>query len=188
MEIIIIKNAYIYSIFLKLKFKRNLKSEKIEWWQQKREMEMDRWCWDIDYGACVPRYVHAHVYTLNAFRYLRQSDSYWYLEEEHRRTINLDDRRLRGLGFVRVGVGRGRLRSVCRMHLHLKWLCACQIFRCEIMWCVISIVSFLLFPFGSTMFRYFARQHRILGYHWDPGFFLVDRGFRFLFVTNIPLM
>lgn len=27
-----------------------------------------------------------------------------------------------------------------------------------------------------------------LAFHWDPGFFLADRGFRFLFVTNIPLM
>lgn len=105
---------YIYSILFKLKFKKNLKSEKIEWWQQRREMEMDRWCRDIDYGACVPRYVHAHVYTQNAFRYLRQSDSYWYLEEEHRRTINLDDRRLRGLRFVRVG-GSGKGTSPIRM-------------------------------------------------------------------------
>jgi len=40
---------------------------------------------------------------------------------------------------------------------------------------------------GST-FRYHARQHQILGFHWDPGFLpdSVDRGFRLLSVANIP--
>lgn len=52
--------------------------------------------------ACRNRYssrdtrVHAHEYTQSAFQCLKQLDSYWYLEEEHRRTINLGDRRLQG--------------------------------------------------------------------------------------------
>lgn len=50
------------------------------------------WCRYSSVGARV----HAHVYTQNAFRCLRRLDSYWYLEEEHRRTINLGDRRLQG--------------------------------------------------------------------------------------------
>lgn len=51
---------------------------------------------DGDIVLHVGAHMHAHVYTQNAFRCLRWLDSYWYLEEEHRRTINLDDRRLHG--------------------------------------------------------------------------------------------
>jgi len=49
------------------------------------------------------------------------------------------------------GLERRRPRSACRMHLHLKWLR--QILRCEITWCVISIVSFLSFLFSSDRRR-----------------------------------
>lgn len=59
------------------------------------------------------QHAHTYTYTQNAFRCFRQSDSYWYLEEEHRRTINLGDRRLRGWlgsargGWIGEGVGKG---------------------------------------------------------------------------------
>lgn len=136
--------------------------------------------------------MHAHVYTQNAFRYLRRLDSYWYLEEEHRRTINLDDRRLqerfRGCTRGNGGWGRRRPRSACRMHLHLKWLRLPDTpLRNHVMrdfYCFLPILSFL---FGSTASRYHARQHQILGFHWEPGFLpdFADRGFRPLSVAKI---
>lgn len=152
------------------------------------------WLWHVR-GAdivSIGARVHAHVYTQNAFRCLRWLDSYWYLEEEHRRTINLGDRRLQGRfrGCTgRRGFGRRRPRSACRMHLHLKWLRLPDTpLRNHVMrdfYCFLPILSFLS---GSTAFRYHARQHRILGFHWDPGFLLgsADRGFRLLSVANIP--
>jgi len=86
------------------------------------------------------------------------------------------------------GLRRRRPRSACRMHLHLKWLRLPDTpLRNHVMrdfYCFLPILSFL---FGST-FRYHARQHQILGFHWDPGFLpgSVDRGFRLLSVANIP--
>ena len=75
------------------------------------------------------------------------------------------------------------------MHLHLKWLRLPDTpLRNHVMrdfYCFLPILSF---PFGSTASRYHARQHQILGFHWDPGFLpdVADRGFRLLSVANIP--
>lgn len=115
-----------------------------------------------------------HVYTQNAFRCFRQSDSYWYLEEEHRRAINSrGDQRLRERlenrtegGRETIGMGkkedRGEWMSpirVCGMHLHLKWLALARysVAKSRDAW-------FLLFPsysfasrIGSTALRYLAQ-------------------------------
>lgn len=96
---------------------------------------------------------------------------------------------VQGLCAGRWGLGRRRPRSACRMHLHLKWLRLPDTpLRNHVMrdfYCFLPILSFL---FGSTASRYHARQHQILGFHWDPGFLpdFADRGFRLLSVANIP--
>ena len=60
--------------------------------------------------------MHAHMYSQNAFRCLRRLDSYWYLEEEHRRTINLGDRKLQGrFSGLHGGWGVGKETSPIRV-------------------------------------------------------------------------
>lgn len=151
-------------------------------------------------------HTRARAYTQNEFRCFRQSDSYWYLEVEHRRAINQTIRRLRGRteqvesGRIERGEIKGCeerrrarreggrcLRAACRMHLHLKWLrlpdTPLQNHVMRDFYCFHSVS----FPFAPDQrrFRYLAQTtSEILGFHLrDPTFPFslfssVDRGFK----------